>query len=132
MEKALSTRENLIDNDDLKKFNKKEQASYLTIKCYLHGLLARHDRMFMASGIEGRLPFCSNNILKSRICLPSNLIHHNNQGKVVLKNLALKYFDNDFVFRKKIGFSSPFGDWCADKTIGVIITILYQKIFLMI
>ena len=57
MEKALSTRDNLIDNDDLKIFNKKEQASYVTIKSYLHGLLARHDRMFMASGIEGRLPF---------------------------------------------------------------------------
>ena len=46
--------------------------------------------------------------------MPDNLIHHNNQGKVALKNLALKYFDSDLgvYFRKKIGFSS-FGD-CAD------------------
>ena len=95
--------------------NLHDKATLLTMKVYLHGLLARHDRMFMSNGIEGRLPFCSDLVLKTRFGIQNNLIQDSSQGKIIIKKLASKYFSKEFVYRKKIGFSSPFGDWCSSK-----------------
>ena len=97
LQKAFSSRKDLIDKASLNKFNKQDQASYLTIKAYLHGLLARHDRMFMASGVEGRLPFCTDEIIKARFKLSEGVIHNNLHGKIILKNLAEQYFSKELV-----------------------------------
>ncbi len=112
---ALSQRNNLLNSQTTKNMSIHDKATLITIKAYLHGLLARHDRMFMASGIEGRLPFCSDLILKNRFGILDNKIQNENEGKIIIKKIASKYFPKDFVYRKKVGFSSPFGDWCSDK-----------------
>ena len=41
-------------------------------------------------------------------------VHGPRGGKLAIKRMTERYFDSDFVYRKKIGFSSPFGDWCSD------------------
>ena len=41
-------------------------------------------------------------------------MHGARGGKLAIKRLAARYFGDAFVYRKKIGFSSPFGDWCSD------------------
>ena len=110
---AIAGRNELLENQKVKNMSAHDKATLITMKVYLHGLLARHDRMFMASGIEGRLPFCSDLVLKTRFGLTDKLVQDENEGKVILKKLASQYYPNDFVYRKKIGFSSPFGDWCS-------------------
>jgi asparagine synthetase B (glutamine-hydrolysing) len=40
------------------------------------------------------------------------------QTKQILKELALKYFDKEFVFRPKQGFPIPVGDWLSEKKIA--------------
>jgi asparagine synthase (glutamine-hydrolysing) len=110
---ALSRRNELLESPLIKNMSTHDKATLITMKVYLHGLLARHDRMFMSNGIEGRLPFCSDLVLKTRFCLPDKYIQNENEGKVILKKLAAQYYPKDFVYRKKIGFSSPFGDWCS-------------------
>lgn len=114
---ALAKRLDLSADPCLDDMTPCQKASVMTIQTVLHGLLARHDRMFMASSIEGRPPFCSDALLKARFALPDDEIHNGVNGKLVLKKLAERYFDHDFAFRRKIGFSAPFGDWCADPNI---------------
>ena len=92
-----------------------QKTSYLTIKKNLHSLLARHDRMFMANGIEGRPPFTSKNIIDGRFSMPDDKIHNNSYGKFIIKKIAEKYFSKNFAFRDKIGFSSPYGDWLSQE-----------------
>jgi len=91
-----------------------QKTSVLTIKRSLHALLARHDRMFMAHGIEGRPPFAAKNVIEARFSLPDDQIHRNGYGKYVIKNYAEKYLGRDFTYRPKIGFSCPYGDWLSD------------------
>lgn len=91
-----------------------QKISACTITSYLHGLLARHDRMFMAGGIEGRPPFISKELIEKRFSLKQSDLHDGINGKLNLKKLAEKYYNKDFIYRPKIGFSSPYGDWSSD------------------
>jgi len=96
-------------------YTNEEILSTITTSFGLPNLLARHDRMFMASSIEGRPVFADKQFFDLRMRMPETLIRRNGEGKIVFKDLLGKYFDNDFVFRKKIGFSSPYGDWLSDR-----------------
>ncbi len=91
-----------------------QKSSVVTIETVLHGLLARHDRMFMAHSIEGRPPFCTDEVIQARFARDDSEIQDGKTGKLAVKRLAERYFDDTFVYREKIGFSSPFGDWCSD------------------
>jgi asparagine synthase (glutamine-hydrolysing) len=117
VERAVAGRHDLINQERFSGFSARQTASAVTIETVLHGLLARHDRMFMASSIEGRPPFCSNRMVEARFAMPDDAVHDGMNGKVALKNMLAEYTDHDFAFRKKIGFSSPFGDWCASPKI---------------
>ena len=114
LESALWSRIQLSKSKELSSLSSHGKATILTIKSYLHALLARHDRMFMSSGIEGRPPFCTDELLLARFGLDDINVQDGKVGKIPIKNLAKKYFSDGFVNRKKIGFSSPFGDWCSD------------------
>lgn len=96
-------------------YTNEEILSAITTSYGLPNLLARHDRMFMASSIEGRPVFADKLFFDIRMRMPETLIRRNGEGKIVFKDLLNKYFDNNFVFRKKIGFSSPYGDWLSDR-----------------
>jgi asparagine synthase (glutamine-hydrolysing) len=96
-------------------YTNEEILSAITTSYGLPNLLARHDRMFMASSIEGRPVFADKLFFDLRMRMPEALIRRGGEGKVVFKGLLNKYFDNKFVFRKKIGFSSPYGDWLSDQ-----------------
>ena len=89
----------------------------LDLKFRLHGLLARNERTMMAHSLESRPPFCDHKLIEMRLKLKPQEIFTNNIGKNCVKILANQYFPNDFVYRKKIGFSSPFGDFLLDNEI---------------
>lgn len=111
---ARAQREALAASPRLAAMTPRQRASALTIETVLHGLLARHDRMFMAASIEGRPPFCTDAMVRARFALDDDRVHDGRDGKVVLKDYCARFFGHDFAYRKKIGFSVPFGDWCAD------------------
>lgn len=113
LEAVEATRSGLVAPDLRKRLSPHGLATILTIKAYLHGLLARHDRAFMSHGVEGRPPFCTDEILAARFALADKEVQDGKVGKKAVKKLAETYFDHDFVYRRKIGFSAPFGDWCA-------------------
>lgn len=103
-----------FNSSSLKGMTNGQKISAYTINSYLHGLLARHDRMFMAHGIEGRPPFISRELIEKRFTMDDSEIHDGTNGKLNLKKFAGQYFDDPFLYRKKIGFSSPYGDWSSD------------------
>ena len=82
----------------------------------LPNLLNRHDKMFMSMGIEGRPVFADKKFFELRMRLSENFIQKNNIGKFIFKKILENYFDNKFVYRDKIGFSSPYGDWLYKKS----------------
>jgi asparagine synthase (glutamine-hydrolysing) len=73
--------------------------------------------MFMSASIEGRPPFLSKKLVEKRFSLSDDDIHSESIGKKNIKEIAARYFDSEFVYRPKIGFSSPYGDWLADENI---------------
>ncbi len=102
---------------DLDGLSQRQKASAFLIKNGLQGLLARHDKMFMSASIEGRPPFLSKKLVEKRFSLSDDDIHSESIGKKNIKEIAARYFDSEFVYRPKIGFSSPYGDWLADENI---------------
>jgi asparagine synthase (glutamine-hydrolysing) len=84
-------------------------------------LLLRTDRATMASSIESRVPFLDNDFVKFAMELPLEYKFgiNKNENKSILKELALKYFSHDFVYRKKQGFPMPVGNWFyEEKTVN--------------
>jgi len=82
-------------------------------------LLLRTDRATMASGIEARVPFLDHKLVEYAMSIPSyyKTGEKFNEMKVILKELALKYFDKEFVYRPKQGFPIPVNQWLLDEKV---------------
>ena len=98
-----------------------KRASAYDLKTYMVDLLNRQDKMTMAHSVENRVPFLDKNMVDLVASLPSELlvkkcsdIRHLNKSntytKHILKELAVKRFNTDFVYRKKSGFPLPVKD----------------------
>ncbi|MEQ8603724.1 MAG: asparagine synthase (glutamine-hydrolyzing) [Marivibrio sp.] len=114
---ATARRMELLTGERLRGLSASQRATVLTVETVLHGLLARHDRMFMGHGIEGRPPYCTASLLRVRFGLPDAAVHDGRIGKVALKEVARRYFPDDFVYRKKQWLSGQVADWCAQDRI---------------
>lgn len=95
-----------------------KRASAYDLKTYMVDLLNRQDKMTMAHSVENRVPFLDRDVVELVMTLPSHLlvkkctnIKHLNKAntytKHILKQLAVKRFNSDFVYRKKSGFPLP-------------------------
>jgi len=74
-------------------------------------LLVKADRMLMAFGLEGRVPFLDHRIVAFGLALPDSLKVKPGQGKLFLKRWAEQYLPREHLYRKKRGFHVPVGDW---------------------
>ena len=74
-------------------------------------LLVKADRMMMAFGLEGRVPYLDHRIVEFGLSLPDNLKVKPGQGKLFLKQWAERLLPHDHLYRKKRGFHVPVGDW---------------------
>lgn len=71
-------------------------------------LLVKADRMLMAHGVEGRVPFLDHRVVEFGLSLPDHLKVRDRQGKWFLKRWASRYIDNETLFAPKRGFYVPF------------------------
>lgn len=69
------------------------------------------DRMGACWSIEGRAPFLDHRVSELLARLPLTSKFFRGTGKYLLKELAAKYFDRDFVFRPKTMPTLPIGEW---------------------
>lgn len=72
-------------------------------------LLNRQDRMSMANSIENRVPFLDKEVVDFAWRIPQKALMDEKRktGKFILKELAKKYFNENFAYRTKVGFFIP-------------------------
>ena len=74
-------------------------------------LLVKADRMLMAWGVEGRVPFLDHRIVEFGLSLPDDLKIAGRQGKQFLRRWAATDLDEEQLSGRKRGFYVPMSDW---------------------
>lgn len=77
--------------------------------------LVKTDRASMFNSLELRTPFLNPELIDYTSKISSNLLMKNGGNKYLLKKVAEKYFDKEFIYRPKQGFGIPIGDWIKNK-----------------
>ena len=78
---------------------------------YLQPLLQRQDRMSMAAGLEAREPFLDHKLAEWANALSAETKLAGGARKALLKSLATRWLPDEIVYRKKVGFEMPLGEW---------------------
>jgi asparagine synthase (glutamine-hydrolysing) len=83
-------------------------------------LLVRQDKMTMAHSLENRVPFLDRPVVEFARRLPADAMvaataptaaGRMRGTKVVVKELARRVFDDEFVYRRKSGFALPLAQY---------------------
>jgi asparagine synthase (glutamine-hydrolysing) len=89
-----------------------QRRQYVDIRTALpDNLLVKVDRMLMAFGVEGRVPFLDHRIIEFGLSLPDQLKVRSRHGKVLLKAWAQPLLPHGHLRRRKRGFHVPVGEW---------------------
>ena len=100
--------------NDMPNFDICRKLSEYDIKTFLPSLLLRQDKVGMACNLENRFPFLDPRLVFSGLnLLPQDKFDDDNT-KILLKKIALKYFPDKIVNRRKCGFGLPITDWLKD------------------
>ena len=95
---------------------------------YLQPWLMRADRMGLAASVELRVPFCNRRLLEKVLEIPTSLKLKEGKTKYLLKKITEKYFSNDLVWRKKVGFCMPVDVWFrSQKGLGQMLDLLTDQ-----
>ncbi|KVE38492.1 asparagine synthase (glutamine-hydrolyzing) [Burkholderia sp. TSV86] len=79
---------------------------YLTLTRWLPVLLDKKDRMGMASGVEGRVPFCDHRLVEYVFNIPWAMKKFNGQEKALLRAAAADLLPDSVLNRKKAAYPS--------------------------
>jgi asparagine synthase (glutamine-hydrolysing) len=86
---------------------------YTDIKSYLVELLMKQDQMSMAASVESRVPFLDHLLVEFTATIPSRYFTKKLSGKWILKNAVKDVLPESIIFRKKMGFPTPFNRWLS-------------------
>ncbi|MDO8998180.1 MAG: asparagine synthase (glutamine-hydrolyzing) [Bacteroidota bacterium] len=103
-----------------KNYSLTNKVQYMDMKTYMNfDILTKVDRASMIHSLEVRTPLIDKNVWEFAATIPEEFNVNKNsgewRGKLLLKELMLKNFPNDFVHRKKQGFSIPLTKWFSKK-----------------
>ena len=91
---------------------------YTDIKTYLVELLMKQDNMSMAASIESRVPFLDH--------APASLQIHGSTGKWILKKAMEDLLPHSIVYRRKLGFPTPWSGWLGGAQLDTIEHLLLE------
>ena len=74
-------------------------------------LLVKMDIASMHAGLEARSPLLDHELIEFCAGLPQQVKVRGGEGKWLLKRFATKFFPDQFVYRKKMGFGIPLAEW---------------------
>lgn len=95
--------------------SKKNQASWMESNMYMQNQLLRDaDVMSMAHGVEIRLPFLYEDVIRFANRLPSKLKYSGKFPKQILINCFSNSLPVEIYDRPKMGFGFPFQEWLKD------------------
>jgi asparagine synthase (glutamine-hydrolysing) len=86
---------------------------YTDINSYLIELLMKQDQMSMAASIESRVPFLDHPLVEFTARIPASHQIKGMAGKFILKEAVADLLPSDIVYRKKMGFPTPWAYWLA-------------------
>jgi asparagine synthase (glutamine-hydrolysing) len=86
---------------------------YTDIKTYLVELLMKQDNMSMAASIESRVPFLDHVLVEYAAKIPKTYATRRLSGKMILKSAVKDLLPDSIVYRKKMGFPTPWSAWMA-------------------
>ncbi|MGE3466646.1 MAG: asparagine synthase (glutamine-hydrolyzing) [Pyrinomonadaceae bacterium] len=83
-----------------------DQMTYLP-----NDLLVKVDIATMANSLEARSPFLDHNLIEFAATLPEGLKMRGFETKSLLKKVAARLVPKEVVYRRKMGFGVPVGQW---------------------
>ncbi len=86
---------------------------YTDINTYLIELLMKQDQMSMAASIESRVPFLDHELVEFTATIPGQYSTDGMAGKFILKQAVEDLLPKSIVYRKKMGFPTPWEYWLA-------------------
>lgn len=86
---------------------------YADTNSYLVELLMKQDQMSMAASIESRVPFLDHELVEFTARIPREYSIHGMAGKFILKEAVEDILPSSIVYRKKMGFPTPWEYWLA-------------------
>ena len=89
-----------------------EQRSFLP-----HHNLNYLDKMTMAAGVEGRVPYLDEQLVSLANSLPPELKMRGRETKYLLRQVAAKYLPLAIIHRPKTGFGAPLRGWMSGANI---------------
>jgi asparagine synthase (glutamine-hydrolysing) len=86
---------------------------YTDIKTYLVELLMKQDNMSMAASIESRVPFLDHVLVEWATRVSSRIQIRGGAGKLILKKAMEGLLPESIIYRKKLGFPTPWSGWLS-------------------
>lgn len=83
-----------------------DQMTYLP-----NDLLVKVDIASMANSLEARSPFLDHKVIEFAASLPENLKMQRMETKSLLKKVAARLVPREVIYRRKMGFGIPVGNW---------------------
>lgn len=74
-------------------------------------MLTKADRMTMANGLEGRVPFLDHRLVEWAFTVPARHKIQGTNGKALVKTAMERYLPHDILYRRKQGFNVPLKVW---------------------
>jgi asparagine synthase (glutamine-hydrolysing) len=100
--------------DRAKSLNTLSKILYVDTKTWLvDDLLLKADKMTMAASVELRVPFLDHKLIENVAAMPSEFKIKNGAGKYILKRAMENHLPQHIIYRKKMGFPVPIGQWFA-------------------
>lgn len=87
-----------------------DQMTYLP-----NDLLVKVDIATMANSLEARSPFLDHKVIEFAASLPENLKMQRLSPKSLLKKLAANLVPKEVIYRRKMGFGVPVGNWLRNE-----------------
>jgi len=101
---------------------------YIDMNMYMvEQLLVLSDRMSMANSLEMRVPFLDHLLVENFGRVEPSMKLRGLCKKYLLKKVAERYFPKKFIYRKKMGFSSPIVLWLRNDLKNYMLRILNRK-----
>ena len=99
---------------------------YSDINSYLIELLMKQDQMSMAASVESRVPFLDHALVEFTATIPAEYSIRGMAGKFVLKEAVEDLLPRSIVYRKKMGFPTPWEYWLAGPPLNEVERLLLE------
>src|SRR5438445_4555232 len=99
---------------------------YTDIKTYLVELLMKQDQMSMPASIESRVPFLDHVLVEFAATIPAEFSVQVFSGKHILKAAVEDLLPKSIVYRRKMGFPTPWAYWLSGPQLDELETTLLE------